>query len=180
MIKNYTFKLFNTSSNTNIGFNLLNNSTYNNMHFLFMYEITLIFKECLDDNIITGYLNNVKLYVIQFENILRKIQILINKHKVFKNYKRYSSYLALQNLLIKMDTLIYEKDLQKKYDNLVISCEQHSINICTKKTDNSQVSLQIETVIKIEYFHYILKYGLPKDGLFLPSLLAEFLVPCSC
>ena len=177
MIKNYTFKLFNTSSNSNIGFNLLNNSsTYNNITFLFINEITLIFKECLDDNIVTGYLNNITLYVMQFENLLRKIQILINKHKVFKNYKQYSSYLALQNLLIKMDTLIYEKDLQKRYDNLVISSNQSQIVISMKKTDNTQVSLQVNTVIKKEYFDYILKYGLPKDGLFLPSLLAEFLI----
>ena len=176
MIKNYNFKLFNTSSNSNIGFNLLNNSTYNSMNFIFMKEITIIFKECLDDTIVDGYLNNNKYYVMKFENLLKRIQILINNHKVFKNYKQYSSYLALQNLLVKFDTIIIEKNLQKLYDNLLISSNQTPTIANKTRIESNDVSLQVKTVIKKEYFCYFLKYGLPVDGIFLPSLLAEFLV----
>ena len=36
-------------------------------------------------------------------------------------------------------------------------------------------SLKIDAVIKTDYIKYIMKYGVPEDGIFIPSRLAEFI-----
>ena len=35
-------------------------------------------------------------------------------------------------------------------------------------------SFRVDTAIRTEYIKYIQKYGVPDDGIFIPSLLAEF------
>jgi hypothetical protein len=173
MIKNYNFKLFNTSSNTNPGFNLLNNSSYNSSNFLFINEITIIFKESINEYIIDGFLNNNTYYVLKFENLLRRIQVLINKHKVFNNYKQYSSYLALMNILKKFDTIVEYKTLENMYQNL-LNINTSTSNPTNNTYNNKTVSsIEITTIIKTEYFKYIELYGVPENGIFLPSLLAQ-------
>ena len=171
MIKNNNFKLYNLNNTLTNDYRIYNKSNY-----LFMLEITKLAKECLDDTLIDGYINSSSsdnICVIKFNHLLQCIQKLINKHKVFDDYKKYTSYLTLQNLLKKIDTIYSYKILESKYKILEemynTKCEEYRKN----QYNGKEIGVGQNVSIKEEYWHYIKCYGVPDDGIFLPSLLVS-------
>jgi hypothetical protein len=168
MIKNNNFKLYNLNNTLTNDYRIYNKSNY-----LFMLEITKLAKECLDDELIDNYIhsssnNNC---VMKINNLLKCIQQLINKHKVFDDYKKYTSYLTLQNLLKKIDTIYLYKILESKYKILQEMYETKCQEYRKSQYNAQEINVGQNVSIKEEYFHYIKCYGIPMDGIFLPSLL---------
>lgn len=82
--------------------------------------------------------------------------------------------------------LIQIADWQLKYEDSknTITSLQNQLNECmnghVKGVAMAFLDMDISNraVIKEEYIRYIIKYGVPEDGLFLPSLLIDCM--CSC
>jgi hypothetical protein len=78
-------------------------------------------------------------------------------------------------------------DWQLKYEdaqNTIVGLE-NQLNECMNGTHYKykgfallDMDIQNNAVIKQEYIDYIIKYGVPEDGLFLPSLLIDCICDC--
>lgn len=170
MIKNNNFKLYNLNNTLTNDYRIYNKSNY-----LFMLEISKLAKECLNDELIDSYIHSSSdnINVIRFNHLMECIQKLINKHKVFDDFKKYTSYLTLQNLLKKIDTIYLYKILESKYKILQEMYEAKIEEYRKSQYEGSNIGLAQDVCIKEEYWHYIKCYGIPSDGIFLPSLLVS-------
>lgn len=76
-------------------------------------------------------------------------------------------------------------DYQLKYDDRAehVQYLQNELNDCRNKGKgyglaNFTMDIENSAIIREEYIRYIIKYGVPEDGLFLPSLLNECMCDC--
>ena len=71
----------------------------------------------------------------------------------------------------------YEKKIQNLNKCLELQKKNYEEELQNKKKLNGCLTteVKINVNIKKEYLLYIKKYGVPKDGVFIPSLLCEFL-----
>lgn len=148
-------------SNKNVVFFPHNKNKTNKKQFYYSTE-NLYIKEINDINkkFIQGA-DNVKL--------MKSIDMILNKMSLMKEVHNYNTYLPLKNLLLYIDNN-FTKNKQKTIENII---EDTNSNIDT--LDNKQVfitnKINIESNIKlnIDYINYIKTYGLPENGIFLPS-----------
>ena len=123
---------------------------------------------------------------IPLENLLNEIEFLKKKYNVFKNKEKSNIYLTLLHLsdtiLYKLEASRYQSISNDLSKNLVIA--NNNLNIKTKELENClnnkfnsnsftipEVNLVKNVNIKQQYLTYIIKYGVPEDGIFLESLL---------
>ena len=103
--------------------------------------------------------------------LMKSIDNLLNKMNLMKDFQNYKTYLPLKNLLIYIDnnfTRCKEEEIleikEKEVESIIVS-------------DNKEVfitnKINIESNLKLnqDYIKYIKEYGLPENGIFLPSKL---------
>lgn len=122
------------------------------------------------------YIINEKLLynIVPIEQLLSDINFLLNKHSILINKNKYNSYLTLRNLLSKVDDKMRLQTLQAELADALDQLNNRPPCICGVGRSNL-ISRPINTVqntsIKSEYRKYVQLYGIPTDGIFLPSLL---------
>ena len=123
---------------------------------------------------------------VPLENLINEIEFLKKKYNVYKNKEKSHIYLTLLNL---MNTIRHKADANRYQiisndlsRNLVIAnnnldekikelekCLNYDIN--RKAFRLPEVNLVKNIVINQKYIIYIREYGVPKDGIFLESIL---------
>lgn len=72
------------------------------------------------------------------------------------------------------------KDEIKNLNERIRQLENKQCITGARKTIDEPIDLNYNCVIKQEYILYIMRYGVPEDGIFLPSLLEELAAECNC
>lgn len=102
--------------------------------------------------------------------LMKSIDNLLNRMNLMKDFQNYNTYLPLKNLLIYIDN-----DFTKSKEKEILEIKD-KVDIITV-SDNKEVfitdKINIESNIKLnpDYIKYIKEYGLPENGIFLPSKL---------
>jgi translation initiation factor 1 (eIF-1/SUI1) len=90
---------------------------------------------------------------------------------------------AFKNILtILNDYDMKDREYKDEIENLKIRIIELEERPCAtrSKVSRTAISINTECKIKMEYILYIQRYGLPEDGIFLPSLLEELANECGC
>jgi hypothetical protein len=123
---------------------------------------------------------------IPLENLIDEIEFLKKKYSIFKNKKKLNGYLTLLNLT---NTITYKSDANK-YENISNQLNQDLITAnnnlnnktqqlaeCLANNSNKkwftipEIYLIKNVSINKEYLIYIKEYGMPKNGIFIESIL---------
>lgn len=100
-------------------------------------------------------------------------------HYYVKDYRcRSKTILGFKNVLTVMNDLELRNELAQehiKYLETQIDLLQKERNYGKATGGLTFSEFRVDTAIKSEYIMYIEKYGVPEDGIFLPSRLAEFM-----
>lgn len=110
--------------------------------------------------------NEIELiYIVYMKPLFSNCHININK--------------IIDNLILSIDCETKIEYYERKIENLNESLELQRKNYEEKLKNKKRLGcitkeVEVNVNIKKEYFLYIKKYGMPKDGVFIPSLLCEF------
>lgn len=114
------------------------------------------------------------------------IQTMINQLKQEDiNYLNNDYYIAMKVLLKDLDVEYKIKLLKEDIlclANQVASLTEENVKLKTCCNDNKmytpgeQHGIVANCAFKMEYIIYIQRYGVPEDGIFLPSLLSEIII----
>jgi len=102
--------------------------------------------------------------------LMKSIDNLLNRMNLLKDFQNYNTYLPLKNLLIYIDN-----DFTRSKEREILEIKD-TVDIIPD-SDNKEVfitdKINIESNIKLnqDYIKYIKEYGLPENGIFLPSKL---------
>jgi hypothetical protein len=100
--------------------------------------------------------------------LIETIDKLLSKMNLLKNKENYYNYLPLKNLFLLIDNNYKKEKLAKLVNNKInekISLDENKILF------TNDIVLSTNININKDYIKYILEYGLPEHGLFLPSKL---------
>lgn len=100
--------------------------------------------------------------------LIERTHHLLSKMNLLKDKENYYNYFPLKNLFLVIDNNYKKVQLAKIVNtkiNETISLDENKILF------NNDTVLSIDININNDYIKYILEYGLPDHGLFLPSKL---------
>jgi hypothetical protein len=152
-----------------------NFSIYGKKHFSYnfysecddMYEkeIMDLRKIVANESLFAGY-GVVSPTPTSITNIIDKINNLMRKMRICCHYEDNKLYMILDDLLSEIDCYKKKNILQAEIDRLKKIVQENGSHAQTF------TSVNINTVIKANYTKYIIHFGVPKDGIFDPLLLA--------
>lgn len=113
----------------------------------------------------------------EVDSITHQILCKINDFKKIDiNFENNPYYIAMKLLLKEIDIeykfKIYKDDIFR-LTNEINHLKENCINNSNNFSVEQKHGIQVDCDIKIEYVQYIIKYGIPDDGIFEPSKLNE-------
>jgi hypothetical protein len=122
-------------------------------------------------NIYTKEINEINNNFINGTDPIKLIETtdaLLSKMNLLKDKENYYNYLPLKNFFLVIDNNYKKVKLNKLVNNKIN--EKFSLDE-NKILFSNDIVLTTNINIKKDYIKYILEYGLPEQGLFLPSKL---------
>lgn len=128
-------------------------------------------------NIYTKEINEINLQFIEGSDnnkLIQSIDVLLKKMNLFKDKENYNNYLPLKNLFLFIDSSYKKKKLNKinkVLENKNIIEEQLLVDRENTFFITNNITINTDIKINKEFIDYIKEYGLPENGIFLPSKL---------